>query len=543
MCGTAAEVSVGAARSTTARSRAPGPMTTRHRRGVPPGRARRGRPLQGLGRTCRVTPAGAGPAPAVPAAVDIFDTTLRDGAQFEGISLTVDDKLRVAEQLDWLGVRWIEGGYPQANPTRRRVLPPGRHRADARDGRRWWPSARPGGRSARSTSTRRWRALVESGVSTVVHRRQELGRSTSPRRCGTTLDEGVAMVADSVRFLRAEGHAGVLRRRALLRRLQGQPRVRPPGARGRGDRGRRGARAVRHQRRLAAPRGAAHRRPRSSRYFGADQQLGIHTQNDTRLRGGQLGRRRASSGATHVQGTVNGYGERTGNANLMTCHPRPAAQDGHPLPARGAHRAADRGQPPRGRAGQPAAPRRRPLRRGVGLRPQGRAAHLGPRQGRRRQLRARRPDRGRQPHAGAGVRPRRPGRHVAEGPRVRRRPRRPGRGRAVRAAQAARGRGLPVRGGRRLARAADARGRRLGAAVLPARGLPGHHLPPQRRAGRRPDRGRRVDHRHRGRRSRCGSATSGCVAIGEGNGPVNALDAALRDGARPSATPRSGAST
>src|SRR5690606_7424657 len=53
---------------------------------------------------------------ALPDAVDIFDTTLRDGAQFEGISLSVDDKLRVAEQLDWLGVRWIEGGYPQANP-------------------------------------------------------------------------------------------------------------------------------------------------------------------------------------------------------------------------------------------------------------------------------------------------------------------------------------------------------------------------------------------------------------------------------------------
>src|SRR3546814_14542932 len=45
-----------------------------------------------------------------------FDTTLRDGAQFEGISLTVEDKLKVTEQLDWLGVAWIEGGYPQDNP-------------------------------------------------------------------------------------------------------------------------------------------------------------------------------------------------------------------------------------------------------------------------------------------------------------------------------------------------------------------------------------------------------------------------------------------
>src|SRR3954453_3509860 len=48
--------------------------------------------------------------------VEIYDTTLRDGAQLEGISLTVDDKLRIAEQLDWLGVNYIEGGGPGANP-------------------------------------------------------------------------------------------------------------------------------------------------------------------------------------------------------------------------------------------------------------------------------------------------------------------------------------------------------------------------------------------------------------------------------------------
>ena len=54
--------------------------------------------------------------PALPAAVDVFDTTLRDGSQQEGLSLTVDDKLRVAEQLDHLGVTFIEGGWPGANP-------------------------------------------------------------------------------------------------------------------------------------------------------------------------------------------------------------------------------------------------------------------------------------------------------------------------------------------------------------------------------------------------------------------------------------------
>ncbi|MGZ8764385.1 MAG: citramalate synthase, partial [Acidimicrobiia bacterium] len=48
--------------------------------------------------------------------VEIYDTTLRDGSQLEGISLTVDDKLRIAEQLDWLGVHYIEAGWPGANP-------------------------------------------------------------------------------------------------------------------------------------------------------------------------------------------------------------------------------------------------------------------------------------------------------------------------------------------------------------------------------------------------------------------------------------------
>ncbi|MCY4280919.1 MAG: hypothetical protein OXC59_09475, partial [Acidimicrobiaceae bacterium] len=48
--------------------------------------------------------------------VQIYDTTLRDGTQLEGISLTVDDKLRIAEKLDHLGVAFIEGGWPGANP-------------------------------------------------------------------------------------------------------------------------------------------------------------------------------------------------------------------------------------------------------------------------------------------------------------------------------------------------------------------------------------------------------------------------------------------
>ena len=49
-------------------------------------------------------------------AIHVYDTTLRDGSQGEGISLSLDDKLKIARQLDRLGVPFIEGGWPGANP-------------------------------------------------------------------------------------------------------------------------------------------------------------------------------------------------------------------------------------------------------------------------------------------------------------------------------------------------------------------------------------------------------------------------------------------
>ena len=91
---------------------------------------------------------------ALPAAVEIYDTTLRDGAQLEGISLTVDDKLRIAEQLDRLGVQYIEGGWPGANPKDVEFF----QRAALNwtfSVRRWWPSVRRAGWVARPTVTPR----------------------------------------------------------------------------------------------------------------------------------------------------------------------------------------------------------------------------------------------------------------------------------------------------------------------------------------------------------------------------------------------------
>ena len=48
--------------------------------------------------------------------IELYDTTLRDGAQYEGISFSVDDKLAITETLDDLGVHYVEGGWPGSNP-------------------------------------------------------------------------------------------------------------------------------------------------------------------------------------------------------------------------------------------------------------------------------------------------------------------------------------------------------------------------------------------------------------------------------------------
>ena len=310
---------------------------------------------------------------------------------------------------------WIEGGYPQANPKDEEFFRRAPHRA-ARSTTStlvaFGSTRRPHGQGRRRPDAAPpWSAPAPRTVC-IVGKSWDFHVTEALR---TTLDEGVAMVGDSVALPEGRGPAGLLRRRALLRRLQGQPRVRAAGARGGGRQRRRLPGAVRHQRRLAAPRGAAHHRARSSPTSAA-LPIGIHTQNDTGCAVANsvaAVRRRGHPGAGHDQRLRRAHRQRQPHDG----HPRPHAEAGRRDPARGPPRAAHRREPPRRRAGEPAAAPGRPVRRRLGVRPQGRAAHLGARPGRRRHLRAHRPRRRRQPHPGAGVRPRRPGRHVDEGRR------------------------------------------------------------------------------------------------------------------------------
>jgi 2-isopropylmalate synthase len=263
-------------------------------------------------------------ASGVPTHVDIFDTTLRDGAQFEGISLSVDDKLRIAEQLDWLGVRYVEGGYPQANPKdeeffRRAVT---ELRFETAELVAFGSTRRPAGKVDVDPTLA---ALVDAGapIACIVGKSWDFHVTDALR---TTLDEGVAMVGDSVRFLRAEGLRVFFDAEHFFDGYKANPEFALRVLEAAATEGAEvlvlcdtnGGSLPHEVQRIV---GEVHA------YFGPEQMLGIHTQNDA---GCAVGNSIAAvvAGATQLQGTVNGYGERTGNANLMTCIPNLALKLG-----------------------------------------------------------------------------------------------------------------------------------------------------------------------------------------------------------------------
>jgi len=255
--------------------------------------------------------------PSWPAAVEIFDTTLRDGVQFEGISVTVDDKLRICEQLDRLGVHWIEGGYPGANPRDEEFFRRAAKELELTTSTlvAFGSTRRPRGKVDQDDTLRN---LVEAGTSTVCI----VGKSWDyhvTEALRTDLDEGVAMVRDSVEFLAGEGlrvffdaehfFDGYKRNPEFALRVLEAAVVAGVDTLVLCDTN---GGSLPHE--IESIVGAV------VAQFGSDVTVGMHTQNDT---GCATANAIAGviAGATHVQGTINGYGERTGNCDLTQLVP------------------------------------------------------------------------------------------------------------------------------------------------------------------------------------------------------------------------------
>jgi 2-isopropylmalate synthase len=249
--------------------------------------------------------------PAWPDAVDIYDTTLRDGSQLEGISLTVDDKLRIARQLDHLGVAYIEGGWPGANPKDDEFFE--RARTEL---------ALTTSEFVAFGSTRHAKGRVDSDLTLA----NLVGAGTDvvcivgkcwdyhvTEALQTTLDEGVAMVADSIEYLVAQGKRVFFDAEHFFDGYRANPefslRVIEAAAMA-------GAEAVvlcdTNGGSLPPDIEAAVR----DVVAHVDCDVGIHLHNDTGC-GVANALAAVRAGATQVQGTINGYGERVGNCDLV----------------------------------------------------------------------------------------------------------------------------------------------------------------------------------------------------------------------------------
>ncbi|MDO4258795.1 MAG: citramalate synthase [Actinomycetaceae bacterium] len=253
-----------------------------------------------------------------PALVDLYDTTLRDGAQQEGISLSVADKLAALQILDDLGVAIIEGGWPGAIPKDTEFF------------------ARAAAIELKNARLAAFGATVKAGLEPsddpqVVALRDSgapiitLVAKSDPRHVEkalrTTTEENLRMVRSTVEFLRSEGRDVMVDLEHFFDGLDADPdygfQVLLTAAQA-------GASAVipcdTNGGNLPARIGAvcAQAREKLDANGYRDVVLGIHAHNDT---GCAVANTLAAvdAGARHIQGTVNGYGERTGNANLLTC--------------------------------------------------------------------------------------------------------------------------------------------------------------------------------------------------------------------------------
>jgi 2-isopropylmalate synthase len=245
-------------------------------------------------------------------AFHVYDTTLRDGAQQEGLNLSVADKLSIARQLDELGVGYIEGGWPGANPRDTEFFRRAAAELDLRNARltAFGATRRVGTRAADDPQVA---ALRDSGASvvTLVAKAHDRHVELALR---TTLEENLAMVRDTVTHLREEGQKVFLDAEHFFDGYRDNRDYALEVLRTAYDAG---AEVIA----LCDTNGGmlpgwvgdvVHDVIEST-----GVRVGIHCHNDT---GCAVANTLAAvdAGATHVQGTINGYGERTGNADLVS---------------------------------------------------------------------------------------------------------------------------------------------------------------------------------------------------------------------------------
>jgi len=246
--------------------------------------------------------------------IQLYDTTLRDGAQSEGISFSVVDKLNIAQKLDELGIHYIEGGWPGSNPKDIEFFEKARGLTLSHAVLVAFGSTRHPNTSAENDAN--LLALTDAGVkvATLVAKSSDLQVT---QVLETTLEENLSMIADSVRFLKSKGLAVFFDAEHFFDGFKSNPsyslRCLTTAAEA-------GADCLV----LCDTNGGALPTEVTVAVEAARKMtavpLGIHAHNDIELAVANT-LAAVNAGAVQVQGTINGYGERCGNANLCSIIP------------------------------------------------------------------------------------------------------------------------------------------------------------------------------------------------------------------------------
>ena len=248
--------------------------------------------------------------------VEIYDTTLRDGAQGEGLAYSVDDKLKIARCLDDLGVAYIEGGWPGANPKDVEFFE--RAKTFGLKNAKFvaFGSTCRANVSASDDAVVRGLLAAETPIVTIFGKSWDFHVDVAIK---TTLEENLRMITDTVKHLRSHGRRVFYDAEHFFDGYRANPEY---------------ASSTLH---AAAQAGAETIILCDTNGGSLPEQvseivkvvmtslpegvrLGIHTHNDSEMAVANA-LEAVKAGASHVQGTINGYGERCGNANLCSIIP------------------------------------------------------------------------------------------------------------------------------------------------------------------------------------------------------------------------------
>ena len=247
--------------------------------------------------------------------VEIYDTTLRDGAQSEGISFSVKDKIRIARKLDELRIDFIEGGWPGSNPKDNEFFAEAARSLKLKNSKLVaFGSTRRAGAKTASDPIIRGLLNAETKYLTIFGKSWDLHVKVVLR---TTLKENLRMIGDSIKHLKKNGRRVIFDAEHFFDGYKENPGYAVETLKAAFDGG---AETLV----LCDTNGGA----LTSQIFEVVEDvaekikapLGIHVHNDADIAVANS-IAAVQAGCTHVQGTFNGYGERCGNADLVSILP------------------------------------------------------------------------------------------------------------------------------------------------------------------------------------------------------------------------------